>query len=308
MRRQKIFLILALLCAVAQGAWAADRNYKYPTKTKPQFYASYGGKSNVVVINTPAELAYITAHFSEGSGYDDNKDWYELNYYLNADIDMGTEYSWLPLGRESFWVKDYEATFWGNGHTIKYTTWDLDEENQGLFSTIHLWGKVYDVNVICSIYTDKKIVGGIAGENWGLIQNCTATVDIRCHDHNIVGGIIGYLHSGATVTGCHVMGSIECTGASGGVGGIAGRTSDAGESTIRNCWVEADIITEKAPSLHNADVGGIAGESYSEIQYCCMTGNVTTTEKETGVAGITGGNSKTVSHCTFYGTVSVNKD
>ena len=306
--RKKIFLLFALLCAVAQGAWAADRNYEYPTKTKPNFYAEYGGKSKVVVINTPAELAYITAHFSEGSDYNDNKDWYELDYYLNADIDMGTEYSWLPLGRESFWVKDYEGTFWGNGHTIKYKTWDLDEENQGLFSTIHLWGKVYDVNVICSIDTDKKIVGGIAGENWGLIQNCTATVDIRCHDHNIVGGIIGYLHSSATVKDCHVMGRIECTGASGGVGGIAGRTSDDGESTIRNCWVEADIITENAPSLHNADVGGIAGESFSEIQYCCMTGNVTNTGEGNDVAGITGANNKTISHCTFYGTVSVNHD
>ena len=75
MKTTKIFLILALLCAVVQGAWAADRNYEYPTKTKPQFHASYGGKSNVVVINTEAELAYITANFSDDSDYDDNKRW-----------------------------------------------------------------------------------------------------------------------------------------------------------------------------------------------------------------------------------------
>jgi len=51
-------MMFALLCAIAQGAWAADRNYEYPTKTKPSFYAEYGGKSNVVVINTLADRTF----------------------------------------------------------------------------------------------------------------------------------------------------------------------------------------------------------------------------------------------------------
>ena len=33
--RQKIYLMIALLCAMVQGAWADD--YGYPTKTKPSF-------------------------------------------------------------------------------------------------------------------------------------------------------------------------------------------------------------------------------------------------------------------------------
>ena len=65
--RQKICLLFALFCAAAQGAWADT--YDYPTKTKPEFYASYGGQSNVVVINTAAELAYITEHFDENSEF-----------------------------------------------------------------------------------------------------------------------------------------------------------------------------------------------------------------------------------------------
>lgn len=73
--KTKIIFILALLCAVAQGAWADD-DYGYPTKTKPEFHASYGGKSNVVVINTAAELAYITEHFYEDSEFPvDRDDW-----------------------------------------------------------------------------------------------------------------------------------------------------------------------------------------------------------------------------------------
>ena len=82
---------------MVQGAWADT--YEYPTKTKPSFYSSYGEKSNVVVINTAAELAYITEHFYEDSGFPVDRDgWSQLDYYLNADIDIGTEHSWLPMG------------------------------------------------------------------------------------------------------------------------------------------------------------------------------------------------------------------
>jgi len=303
--RQKIFLLFVLLCAAAQGAWADT--YDYPTKTKPEFHASYGGKSNVVVINTAAELAYITEHFYEDSGFHvDKDDWSQLDYYLNADIDMGTEHSWLPMGVDS--NTGYSGKFWGNGHTITYYIWDLDEAGQGLFSTIHTYGRVYDVNVICKIFSHQSHVGGIAGQSWGHIENCTATVNILCHEVHCVGGIVGYTHSGAFVAGCHVMGRIECTGPSMQVGGITGFIDGAHITTVRNCWVEADIITDEAPSLYNADVGGIAGQNEYCVEYCCMTGNVTVKGKETGVGGIVGSNEKTVSHCTFYGTVSVNKD
>ena len=304
-KENTILCILALLCTMVQGAWADT--YEYPTKTKPEFYASYGGKSNVVVINTAAELAYITEHFYEDSGFPvDRDDWSQLDYYLNADIDMGTEHSWLPMGIGS--NTGYSGKFWGNGHTITYYIWDLDEAGQGLFSTIHTYGRVYDVNVICKIFSHQSHVGGIAGQSWGHIENCTATVNILCHEVHCVGGIVGYTHSGAFVAGCHVMGRIECTGSSMEVGGITGCIDGAYITTVRNCWVEADIITDEAPSLYNADVGGIAGQNEYCVEYCCMTGNVTVKGKETGVGGIVGSNEKTVSHCTFYGTVSVNKD
>lgn len=81
-----IQLILALLCAVAQGAWADD-TYGYEQKTKPEFETSYGEKENVAIIRTAAELAYVTEHFNEGSGYNDNQNWDDMNYYLDADIE-----------------------------------------------------------------------------------------------------------------------------------------------------------------------------------------------------------------------------
>ena len=276
MKTKKILFILALLCAVVQGAWAADRNYEYPTQTKPSFYASYGGKSNVVVINTEAELAYVTVHFDEDSDFDvDDDDWSELNYYLNADLDMGTTYSWLPLGRESYWVTRYTGTFWGNGHTIKFKIWDLDEENQGLFATIGKGGEVHDVNVVCDINTKRDCTGGIAGENRGLIQNCTVTANIVNKDHDWVGGIVGDNCPYGTVLDCRVSGMIKGTGSAKYVGGITGRNIyGADKATIRNCWVSADVSSEHYNAVTSAYVGGIAGYNNSTIEYCCMTGNV----------------------------------
>ena len=315
--KTKILFIFALLCTIAQGAWAATRTYEYPTKTKPAFEASHDGKSNVVIITSAAELAYITANFSEDSGYKvdgKSKDWSELNYYLAADIDMGTEYSWLPLGRESFYVTKYEGTFWGNNKTIKYTTWDLDEENQGLFSTIHEDGKVYDVNVVCEISTKRNFVGGIAGQNYGLIQNCTVTANIVMEDHQYAGGIVGENLDTGTITGCHVMGTIRGTITDGGeisdIGGIAGLNNHdidgAGHpyyGTIVNCWVEADVISEGASSYKQAELGGICGTNYATIKYCCVTGEVNSTKVKSSVGGIVGESKYNVKHCTFYGSL-----
>ena len=314
MRQKKLFLILALLLTAVTGAWADT--YDYPTKTKPEFHTSYGGKSNVVVINTAAELAYITEHFDENSEFPvEDDDWSELNYYLNADINMGNSYSWMPLGRESYWVTRYSGTFWGNGHTITYMIRGLDEENQGLFSTIHEDGKVFDVNVVCDIYAKRDYVGGICGDNYGTIENCTVTANIVNEDHDWVGGITGENSPSGIVKGCHVMGLVKGKGSAKYVGGITGRNvSGAYDPEIVNCWVEADVSSEHDNAATGAYVGGIAGINNSFIRYCCMTGNVTNPE-DNCVGGICGKNSEgghahghgsaggTVEHCTFYGVI-----
>ena len=310
--REKIFLLFVLLCAAAQGAWAADRNYEYPTQTKPVFYSLYGGKENVVVINTAAELAYITANFDDDSGYDGNKDWDELNYYLDADLDMGENISWLPLGRVSYTVTKYSGTFWGNGHTIRYRIWALDEENQGLFSTIAENGKVYDVNVVCNINSKRDYVGGIAGENYGLIHNCSVMATIVEEDNDYVGGIVGENTVYGRVEGCYVEGTITGLGSATKIGGIAGKSnSKVGgggivyEGNILNCWVSANISSDCNNFSNRPYVGGICGENKGNMQYCCMTGDVACASEGNyqvgGLAGFSGGSTQ---HCTFYGTVT----
>ena len=108
-----------MLCAFAQGAWA--QNYKVwdgSTTTKPLHYSSYAGYTNVVVINTGAELAYIRNNWTSNSGYDGNKPYYQLRYLLNADLDISAV-SWIPFGNDNESITAFEGTFFGNAHTIK---------------------------------------------------------------------------------------------------------------------------------------------------------------------------------------------
>ena len=57
--------MIALLCAIVQGAWADDgwssaSSYdKYSDADKPTHYDTYGGRSDVHVIKTAANYLYV---------------------------------------------------------------------------------------------------------------------------------------------------------------------------------------------------------------------------------------------------------
>ena len=329
MRIKQLFLTLTLLFTMVQGTWAWYE-YAYPEKTKPQLSQStYKGVRNIVAIKTEAELAYVTQHFDEYSDYDGGKGWWELNYSLEADLDMGTSYSWLPLGRVSYFVTDFKGIFWGNGHTIKFKTWGWDGKYQGLFASIALDAWVIGVNVVCDIDTEYNYVGAIAGYNEGDIVNCTATANITANDIYYAGGIVGANcgtekvdRNYGNIRECRVSGTIKGLKQSIAIGGIAG----ANGGNITNCWVSADVSSEHENSgwFASASVGGIAGEMAGYVVCCCMTGKVSN-PKDKGVGGITGFLSGTTSggipgsenpgrvniggkitHGTFYGLIENN--
>ena len=113
-------------------------------------------------------------------------------------------------------------------------------------------------------------------------------------------GLFARISSDGKVENLHVSGNIHCS-TSRLVGGIAGEN----DGTISNCWVSADVRSDwhESWSSYTGKVGGIAGENNGTVEYCCMTGNVKNDDADVG--GLVGDNSgATISHCTFYGTVS----
>lgn len=117
--RQKI-LLLALLCAVAQGALAQNFDvWDGTTKTRP------ASVNDCFQINTAAELAYIAENFTNyiSSEETNRKCFYQCNYSLNADLDM-TAGNWESPGNYIGTIGHtatfgLSGTFDGNGHTIR---------------------------------------------------------------------------------------------------------------------------------------------------------------------------------------------
>ena len=242
--KHKILLTTALLCIAVQGTWADT--WDGSSTKRP----AYDSDRNCIVIRTAAELAYIRDCWDDKSLYEElyyilvdyNKEYYKWDYILEADLDMSAA-SWIPMGGTR-----YYGTFNGNGHTIRIKIEDTSDNYQGLFETIGGGGKVTNLHLDGKIKVgNARMVGGIAGNNYG---------------------------------------------------------------TIENCWVSADVESDHYHSSKDADLGGICGlnESDGKIKYCCMTGNVTNTDGNSGVGGIAGSNDGTIQHVTFYGSVSVDHD
>ena len=232
-----ILLTIALFCAVVQGAWADKWDGK--TYTKPHTKSNIVSGityENVVVITSAAEMAYVSAHFTEGLSWDSVDEYkpahfYEANFLLTADIDMG-DVSWTPLGNVKESITDYKGWFYGNGHILRIKISDATYNYQGLFARIHKDGHVQDLHLAGNILCEKsRLVGGIAGENDGIIENCWVSADIRSNWKESaslydakVGGVTG--ENSGTVQYCCVTGNVQNNDAD--VGGIVGCNNSGG--------------------------------------------------------------------------------
>ena len=227
-------LTIALLCAVVQGAVATD--VWDGTLSRPRFYREYNRTSDVFVIRTGAELAFMHEHWDEDSGEGLGKNYYEHNMYLEDDLDL-SRFVWKPLGNGG---EGYQGIFFGNGRTITYVIEGATDNYQGLFGTIGKEGRVMDLHVNGSVACSaSRLVGGIAGENYGVIGNCWVSADV-----------ISWWAD-------------EWSSATAKVGGIVGEN----HGNIAYCCMTGDVTN------HDADVGGIVGFNNSGvIDHCTFYG------------------------------------
>ena len=239
--------MMALLALLAFGPTAWAQNFDVwdgVTKTKPQ------EDQGRIHIRTAAELAYIRDNYDEEvwgahivytniGPYYEYEEPYKMPISLEADIDMGDKVSWIPLGWTGSSKDYYESTFYGNGHTIRINIDGATKNYQGLFCGIHSDGKVENLHVTGNIHcTESRLVGCIAGENDGTIENCWVTANVSSD----------WQDSGVAVTGS--------------VGGIAGENN----GTIQFCCMAGDVTN------NDADVGGLVGNNDGILSHCTFYG------------------------------------
>ena len=233
--RKQIFLILALLCAVAQGTKAQitfpivyDDVWDGRTTSVPVYYTEYKGHTNVVVIKKASELAYIRDNWREKATYSENTNPYtNLNYYLDANLDLGDAVSWNPIGKG--WLNGLTKTFYGANHTIRINIQHEGEEYSGggLFSRLGPEGVIQDLHVTGIINVgDWRGIGAIVGENEGKIKNCWVSADVISTHYSVansaaLGGIAGQCYGSSSVEYCCMTGNVS-NPKNNGVAGIIG--------------------------------------------------------------------------------------
>ena len=202
----------------------------------------------------------------------------DINIILDNDIDL-SDIDWTPIGTES---RPYTGNFDGGGHTI--TGLKIDKSGTdyvGLIGCLGSGGKVQNVTLTNISVSGANCVGGIAGQNYGTVENCSVNGTVTGKGFTDTGGIAGSNYG--TISGCSAEGTV--TG-SVNVGGIAGGSY---------LGVIIDGCHSTAAVSGISSVGGVLGNlgNNSFLMACYSTGDVTATitygyAHVGGVVGING--------------------
>ena len=205
----------------------------------------------------------------------------DINITLNTDLNL-TNMEWTPIGTES---RPYTGTFDGGTYTITGLTVNQTRENVGLIGCIGSNGTVKNVKLEnVNITGDGYFVGGVAGTNYGTIENCSVDGTLTNNRHYL-GGVVG--NNYGSIIGCSSSGTI--TGTSPNVGGIGGQSVGG---TIMACYSVANIKGRSSS-------GGVLGQTNREtVVIACYhaKGNVTG-EQSRMIGGVIGWNYGKVTAC-----------
>lgn len=217
-----------------------------------------------------------------------NEEWKsDINITLTADINL-SGIDWTPIGID--YNHQYTGTFNGGGHTITGLTVTGSDQYAGLFGYIGSGGTVKNVvleGVQIESDNDMSDVGGVAGQSYGNIENCSVSGSVSVSGTNsIAGGVVGYQLVGS-ITGCSSSATVK------GVtyaGGIAGSTNSG--ATLTACYATGDV-TLVSNDIGTCYAGGVVGNngSSSTLKACYAWGSVTGSGSGTVyVGGVTGSN------------------
>ena len=233
---------------------------------------------------------------------------------LTRDISLtGHEFTPIPL---------LSGTFDGRGHSILGISLDGNASTQGLFRMVLKTGVVKGLTVSGTLRAtgNGENIGGIAGVNYGTIENCRFDGEIRAQA--AAGGIVGLNVEGALVSGCETSGSVAAYHRAGGIAGenrgvlnecenrmsvnteyIAVEPSDQKKSfDISTLTLQEETIVDIT------DLGGIAGLNTSVIKYCDNYGDVGYPHTGYNVGGVAGRQSGRILGCTNAGEITARKD
>ena len=198
-------------------------------------------------------------------------------------------------------IPTFGGYFEGRGHTIRGITAAKGTSFVGLFNITQPTAVISDLNVegVLTPGDSSMVIGGIVGDNYGLIQNCSFAGTVKGKDY--VGGIAGFNETGAGIIGCASSGKINGVHYTGGICG-----ENAGG--VAECVNSADVnitVDDSSTSINDVNV-----DSYRQSFFSIIGGNENTKRENTTVingaidtGGIAGLSLGAISGCTNKGTI-----
>ncbi|MGJ0365378.1 beta strand repeat-containing protein [Aliarcobacter cryaerophilus] len=224
-------------------------------------------------------------------------------YELGSDIDAGVTKTdtanWGTIGFNPLgdWSNSFKGMFDGLGHTISDLYINRNSTTYvGLFGYINSSSTVKNIGLTNVDITGNLHVGGLAGENNGLIQNSYSSGSVNGNEQ--VGGLVGRNWGGGRVQNSYASGSV--TGFN-EVGGLVGRSEG---STIENSYATGNVSGHSDIHSH---VGGLVGFNDGTIENSYATGNVSGHSGiHSHVGGLVGINIGTITNSYASGNVAGN--
>lgn len=235
---------------------------------------------------------------------------------LTADVDLSdSEFETIPV---------FAGTFDGKGHTIKGLQYENGKYVAGFFRFITKDATVKNLTLEAAVSSDseQQCVGGICGENSGLIEDCTfyGTVDGRSE----TGGIAGSNTASGTIRSCVSKGVMTGLYDTGGIVGknhglVTRCTNRAGVNNSKEWvsqedesgldWLKTLRNEEESASIQSGvDTGGIAGYSDGVISFCENRAIIGYEHTGYNIGGIAGRQAGVLTLCENKGEVYGRKD
>lgn len=230
----------------------------------------------------------------------------------------------ITLSMESeFTIPTFAGIFDGGGFTISNVKLTENGSAVGLFRYVQEGARVRNLTVTGEVSPSgsQDQVGGIAGVNYGSIENCKFSGNVIGDTE--VGGIAGVNAESGEIRRCESSGNVIGNHSAGGIvgsnHGILNNCSNSGNINTYSTEVTYDLddITmdnlEQINSTSNVaahtDTGGIAGISDGKIYYCSNSGAIGYQHVGYNTGGIVGRlHQGYLQNCTNTGYVQGRKD
>jgi hypothetical protein len=230
---------------------------------------------------------------------------------LKADIDLkNREFTPIPI---------FGGVFDGQGHSISGLSINVEGSNQGLFRYLQEGGVIKNL-VVKGVVTpggDKSNIGGIVGNNSGVLENCSFSGYVKGKDN--IGGLAGRNGTSGMIISSSARGVIYGESKVGGVAGFnAGTILRCYNNSSVNTTVEEHrldfqelTVDDFAPfkSFVNVmDIGGIAGINTGVVRSSENRGNIGYPHVGYNVGGVMGRQSGYVTECLNHGSIYGRKE